>query len=334
MGKKLAFVAFSDIHFGDYKEFNNNGIRIHAHLQVLKYLDNLAFENKVPLLFAGDFFNNPNNISNRLLRIVFPYLIKGLKSRMIGIDGNHDQDSASSFRDIPDSYFHTLSLLNDKITCVNLKSVLINDYGDLTKDYIIHGIPYISYNIGFLEYIEKLSQTLDKSKKNILLIHTDLPDAEDTNGSKSSSVKGVSKEFYRLFKKFDLVLSGHIHKFQKLSSNCYMIGAPQQQRRTDMNCQMGFVKIYDDLSVEFQEIEFTPKFINITEENEKLNHKPNDFFTLIKKPNPRENKTSNGEKVEKTKNLKNIITDYCQNEKVSKIRKVKLLKLLKQNKND
>lgn len=327
MGKKLAFVAFSDIHFGDYKEFNENGVRIHSHLQVLKYLDNLAFENKVPLLFAGDFFNNPNNLSNRLLRIVFPYLVKGLKSYMIGIDGNHDQDSASSFRDIPDSYFHTLSLLNDKIHCVNLDKC---EY----KDYVIHGIPYISYNIGFLEHIEKLSQNLDKSRKNILLIHTDLPDAEDTNGSKSSSVKGVSKEFYRLFKKFDLVLSGHIHKFQKLSSNCYMIGAPQQQRRTDMNCKMGFVKIYDDLSVEFQEIDFTPKFINITEENEKLNYKPNDFFTLIKKPNNRESKNINGEKLEKTKNLKNIITDYCQNEKVSKIRKLKLLKILKQNKND
>jgi DNA repair exonuclease SbcCD nuclease subunit len=319
MGKKLKFIAFSDFHLGDYKEFNKDSSRINDHLEVLNYLDNKAFENGVPLLFGGDFFHNPNRVSNELLNVAFPVLLNKIRSTIIGIDGNHDQDSTSSIDRQPSSYFKTLSNIKPEIyKCVNLSNYKV-------KDTIIHGVPYIHYNIGFMDYVNNIK--LDKNYKNILLIHTDLPDAVDTNNSSFGQVQGIKKDFYNSFSRFDLVLSGHIHKHQKLSSNTYMIGAPQEQRRTDMGCPMGYLEIYDDLSVQFKEIKFSPKFVNITDEDEKKDYKPNDYFTFVKKDKPK----NKSEKVNDKKpiSVKNMILTYCQDKKISKVRKLKLMKILK-----
>lgn len=41
---------------------------------------------------------------------------------------------------------------------------------------MVYGVPYIDNNVGLSEYLKKLE--LDKSKKNILLLHTDYPGAK------------------------------------------------------------------------------------------------------------------------------------------------------------
>ena len=60
-----------------------------------------------------------------------------------------------------------------------------------------------------------------------------------------------------------------------------MVGAPNQQRKSDMGCQMGYVEIYEDFSTEFVPYK-APQFryYNEGEEHEDTN----DFWIEVPKP--------------------------------------------------
>lgn len=245
----VKFIAISDFHFSDWGQFNKEGKRINDQLDIWEKIEALCTEYNCPLLFPGDLFHNDKNLSNRLLNMVLPKLV-ATDIMIIGIDGNHDQDGISTPTRIPNSYMNLMSKLNTSWNCINFDSVV---FGNTT----IWGIPYLTHNIGFTEYIDNMD--IDTKRENILLIHTDLPGALDTSGREVGTASGISKQYSKLFSKFDLVLAGHIHKPQKLASNVIMVGAPQQQNRSDKNCEFGYWKIYDDLSAEFFKIE-APQF--------------------------------------------------------------------------
>lgn len=65
-----------------------------------------------------------------------------------------------------------------------------------------------------------------------------------------------------------------------------MVGAPLQQRRTDMNCKMGYWMIYDDLSMEFIELKGYPKFIDVESQDDVEND--GNYYTIIP-PKQRDN---------------------------------------------
>lgn len=311
--KKLIALALGDLHFEDWKQFNEDGRRIDAHLSVWALLEEECIAEGVPLIFTGDLFHNPKHISNKLLAKVLPTLAQA-EHLIIGIDGNHDQDSGSRIDNQPNSYFKTMSqAFPDTFKCINFSSYEIHGV-------VYHGVPYLTLNVGFEDYVKNIK--LDKTKKNVLVIHSDLPGAMDTNNMEVGSVHGISAQYSKVFKRFDLVLSGHIHKYQQLASNVYMVGAPLQQRRTDRNCEMGYVRIYDDLSIEFVEIENTPKFKTYTD-------KPENEYDYWDKE-IRAKKTKKENKVKKVgTSYKEIAKRYAQDKGISKIRTKKLIKLLK-----
>lgn len=47
-----------------------------------------------------------------------------------------------------------------------------------------------------------------------------------------------------------------------------MIGAPNHQRRTDRDCELGYWKIYEDLSLKFVPLKNFPKFIDVEREED------------------------------------------------------------------
>ena len=82
----------------------------------------------------------------------------------------------------------------------------------------------------------------------------------------------VSKTFYS----FTL----HIHKPQRLSKKVYMIGAPIQQRRTDKDCDMGYWKLYEDLSMVFVPLsDKFPRFIDVSSPEEVK--EDGNYYTVI-----------------------------------------------------
>lgn len=58
-----------------------------------------------------------------------------------------------------------------------------------------------------------------------------------------------------------------------------MIGAPNQQRRTDKNCKLGYWKIYEDLSMEFVPLKGFPKFKDV--ESEEDIKDDGNYYTII-----------------------------------------------------
>lgn len=256
--KKIIAIAFSDLHLNLWAKFNNENKRTLDGFKVLSCIRNVCDMYSVPALFCGDLFHKPESMDPDLLKIwkdinlEFDY---NASQCMWMISGNHDIKHVSKIGEKPDSWVNLLS--NEIFRCLDYDRVMIN------QDTWVIGVPYVDHNIGLNEYLKNLS--LQKGKKHILMLHTDYPGAQDTDGRVVDSVENLNMNVLR---RFDLVLCGHIHKPQRLGKKVYMIGAPIQQRRTDRDCEMGYWKVYSDLSMKFESFHEFPKFIDVASEDE------------------------------------------------------------------
>lgn len=249
MRKDIKFIVISDPHFQVWNQYNKGGIREKIYEIFFEKLRKLWEEyNKPPILCAGDWFQTNEHLKNETLDFFLPKIkvwFKGMN--VFGIPGNHD-----------------ISGTNPKINYTNWFKLLFSYY-DLTEGsidmggkYQIFGIPYLLNNIGLDKYIEKSKSEFIDGTKKILLLHTDLHGAVDTNGFEVSSVQNIPRD-YSIFDGFDLVLSGHIHKYQAIAKNIFIIGSIGHTRTTDNGCDMGCLLIDSKLGVTFKKIK-TPQF--------------------------------------------------------------------------
>lgn len=200
-------------------------------------VDKIASKNNAKVLFAGDLIENPNHIDQFELSLI-KSTFKNLEAHWIGISGNHDM----SERYI-DGLPTWVNCFKEIIQCIDFKRVYIG------YDIKVHGIPFLRNNIGFEEAVKNIK--VNEKQKNILLIHTEIPGAVDNNGFRADEVDNIPKMYSKLFKKFDLVIAGHIHKKQKIGSKILVPGAPTPQRSSDSNGEFGYWELYDDLSLKF-----------------------------------------------------------------------------------
>ena len=270
MAKKVIAIAFSDLHLNNWAKFNSDGRRTLNGFDVLYRIANICHHKKCPALFCGDLFHKPENIDQNLLDLVLTEFhnidVDYPEFRCYAINGNHDL-SVINHIDKPSSGWVTkFSRIFNWLVKADCMEFQINKYRAL-------GIPYIDHNHGLNDFIKRRNV-------DILLLHTDYPGAKDTDGRPVDSVENLN---INLLKPFKLVLCGHIHKPQRLGKKVYMVGAPQQQRRTDRDCKMGYLEIYDDLSVKFKYWEDYPKFIDVYDEND-INVDDGNYYTVIPKP--------------------------------------------------
>ncbi len=268
MGKKLIALSASDLHFHDWKQFNENGERTQITTDFIMELCTVANEYEVPVLVPGDWFHTPKGLSTKTLSL-FNKLMAYIRSnypdtRFITTSGNHDLDRGVSLvRAMQYAFPDTINCIDNDVTYLN--------------GVAIFGLPYTRRNTGLVDKIDKISKHLGKK---ILLLHTELYGAPDPSGYEPEP-QNLPRNLPALFKDFDLVLAGHIHKHTQVCKNIYMVGAPNQQRKSDAGCDMGYLKIYDDFSVEFVEVE-TPRFRYFKEGDEHEN--TNDFWIEVPKP--------------------------------------------------
>lgn len=272
MKPKVIALAFSDLHINLWTKFNADNKRTLDHFRVLSLIKKKCLKYNCPALFCGDLFHKPEGMSQDLMHLVFSELdkLKGDNFRIYAISGNHDLAHNNSISNKQPSYIKLLERY-DFIKCIDLHNV------EIPSGIRIYGVPYIDHNLGLNEYINGLS--LNDNHKNILLLHTDYPGAKDTDGAEVGSCENLNTN---LLQKFDLTLIGHIHKPQKLGKKVIMIGAPLQQRRTDRDCQLGYWKIYEDMTVKFKPLNIFPKFIDVDSE-EKIKEDGN-YYTVVSKP--------------------------------------------------
>lgn len=260
MSKPIA-LAFSDLHKKMWRGFSTNNDRLYTSLKPLEIIGKKAKKLGVPVLFTGDWDHDAKYVENLTNYEGFKHFKEFFEDKGIdlyAISGNHD----FSERNNPDSPGHShlrvYNLIFERFHQVDWISLSFYD------KFTVHGIPYIDNNIGFKKTVKNLA---NKAKSiggfNILLIHTNLHKAINEFGH-TFKANDIPKDMNEFFKDFDLVLSGHIHKKQKLGENIYMLGAPTQQNRGDTGGKMGYWIIYKDKPPKFKAIKL-PEFREINE---------------------------------------------------------------------
>lgn len=158
------------------------------------------------------------------------------------------------------------------------------------------------------------------------MLHTDYPGAKDTDDREIDSVENLN---INILDRFDLIICGHIHKPQRLSKKVYMIGAPNQQRRTDMNCKLGYWLIMEDLTMKFVELSDFPKFIDVESEEDVKDD--GNYYTLI----TRETIVESDNKIHKGLSKKKLVRLYLKYNNIKdKEKKECLLGIIKKAEED
>ena len=273
--KNLVAYVISDLHINDWAKFNENDTRTHNQMRILVSLLSKSYNERVPILFCVDLFHKPDIIRPELLNLIFHDSLV-IHTRYMGypimyaISGNHEINHISKIGEHPVSWTRLFTKMFPWLVCLDYCQILIKD------NIMIHGVPYVDHNIGLSKYLKEMK--LDPKQKHILMLHTDYPGARDTDGREVGSVENLN---LNVLDRFDLVLCGHIHKPQRLSKKVYMIGAPIQQRRTDRDCDMGYWKLYDDLSMTFVKLKGYPRFIDVESQDEIKDD--GNYYTVIPK---------------------------------------------------
>lgn len=284
MKKEAIFVVYSDIHHHIYNNFNEGDRRIKESIRVEKEIYRVAKQLDVPKLFVGDILHNEKSVSNKLLEYILPHYAKLLGSTnnpTIAITGNHDQSEQNTPEHRSPSYINTFSKIFPGLICLDFEHIIENGCK-------IHGIPYLTHDIGMYESIKKCKKEIDKDYKNILMLHTTLPGSIDTDGRPMENLT-LGNRTLKLLKKFDLVIVGHIHRPMMLGKNILQVGATNQQRKTDKDSDLGYWVIYQDLSVKFFPIK-SAKFVELDWGEDKPDNK-NYYYNKLKEVTPSEFKT-------------------------------------------
>lgn len=309
--KDVIAVAFSDLHINLWAKFNDNNHRTLNSFRVLSIIQKVCKEYNCPALFCGDLFHKAETMDQDLSEIVYNELNRLGGLWIYAISGNHDIKNVSRVGNPPYSWLYTVERYGIEI--IDYTTRILSGYH---KEIEVHGVPYIDNNIGISKYLSELK--LDKSKKHILLLHTDYPGAKDTDGREIDSVENLN---LNTLNRFDLVLCGHIHKPQRLGKKVYMIGAPNQQRRTDKNCKLGYWKIYEDLSMEFVPLKGFPKFKDV--ESEEDIKDDGNYYTII--PQKASTPVNNKHKITKQLSKKTLAKRYLKEKGIKDEVKTNLL---------
>ena len=308
MSKKVIAIAFSDLHINLWAKFNNDNKRTLDHFRVLELIAEACKKHDCEALFCGDFLHKPESLDQELAILIKNQLEKLWRKyprfRVYAIDGNHDLKSINRIDDIKSGWVRFFD--NDRnIVTLSPKTPPVYLYPDIR----IFGVPYIDHNVGLSECIKSLR--LDKDYKNILLLHTDYPGAKDCDGRMVDSVENLN---LNVLDRFDLVLCGHIHKPQRLSKKVYMVGAPLQQRRTDKDTELGYWKVYEDLSMEFVSLnEYFPRFIDVESEDDIKDD--GNYYTVLPKKSSIEVNTKH--KISKQLYTKRLAKTYMKEKGIS-----------------
>jgi len=307
MDKKIIGLASADWHFYDWKQFNENEERIFITIHFMFDLFLRAQSLRVPIFFPGDLFHTPKSITTKTL-CLFNSTMRGFIRefngvKIYGISGNHEIDGKYSlFQAACDAFPEVFECLDNKVLEIN--------------GYSIIGIPYIRRNIGLVDKIKEFAKI---GGNKILLLHTELYGAPDPSGY-IPEPQNLPRQLNALFKDFNLVLAGHVHKFTRVEKNVYMVGAPNQQRKSDAGCDMGYLEIYDDFSVK-QVIYKSPKFRFYQEGEE--HERTLDFWIEI--PKPKKIKKHSEAEFKSTMDKTEMAKRYAEEKGIKSSRKIRAL---------
>lgn len=255
--RQLIALASGDWHLYNWNNFNKGGRRLNTSAYFISHILSEAEEHEIPILFTGDFGHTPDGITTKTFEFfsdVFRHSEDNFDTKIMGISGNHDLSEVNTLdKPSPSIWSAMCNCFPKLLQDISLKKDRIPGI-----DVMVYGIPYLTHNKGMADYIEKITPELDnysdRGGRNILLIHSDIWGARDPSGREIGTTENIPRNLDKFFRSFDLVLAGHIHMYSELwDGKVFMVGAPYQQRKSDMGCKMGYLEIYNDLTVKFIE---------------------------------------------------------------------------------
>lgn len=229
----MKFLHTSDLHIG---KIVNEFSMIEDQEYILAQIKAIAMSEKVDaVIIAGDIYDRsiPSTEAVELLDRFLTELLAE-KIQVIMISGNHDSPERVSFAD---KILEKQGLYISGSIEGNIKQVTLQDeWGDVTFVCIPFVKPALVGVKTSAEAVEKLLLEYKKQAKNqdrkVLVTHFfvtgDNGEAPELSESESTvNVGGLDNVPSSLFKDFDYVALGHIHKSQKIGERpVYYVGAP------------------------------------------------------------------------------------------------------------
>ncbi len=196
---------------GDLHATNKNLDKVNKLFNMVEDLNN-------PVIWLGDLLDTKEVIRGNCLNLVYERF-KNSKLSHIVLVGNHDYFNL----DCKDHSLRTLEMLPN-ITIVDAPTYM-------------GGMSFIPF-MHDKEQLKKTLATTRRSESSILFAHLDVVGFDYGNGSISES--GIIKEDLR---NFDLVISGHYHKFQN-NKNLVYLGTPFSHSFGESDCDK-YIAILD-----------------------------------------------------------------------------------------
>ena len=264
----MKFIHLSDLHLG--KRVNEFSM-LEDQEFILKEIINIIDEQKPNgVIIAGDVYDKsvPSAEAVELFDNFLVSLVKRNLSVFV-ISGNHDSAERIAFggRIMTKSGIYMSPVYSGSIEPITLT----DDFGDIN----VYMLPFVkpshikrffpekeidSYTDAIKTAIE--SMNIDSSKRNILITHQFVTGAVRTE-SEDISVGGSDNVDATVFKDFDYVALGHIHKSQKCGGGEYIryCGTPLKYSFSEANDKKSLtvidVKNKGEISLDF--IPLTPK---------------------------------------------------------------------------
>lgn len=255
---KTKYVVFSDLHlhaFNDYAkltgEYGNTRLenQVKALEDVLKY----ASYNDAIVLFLGDLYHQRGKVATNVFNAGFDMFNKYRDVTVYALEGNHDNISNSIHSDSSLEPYKALPNFN-----------LIKEY----EKFFVRDDTFVGVSYG--EEYEELKNFIKDNSGTALLGHLGV---EGSYGAGSSKLDGpfTTHDLYA-HENYEIVLLGHYHRRQEVSSGVHYVGNPLAQDFGDSEQEKGFYTFDTESghvvegSFIFHKLDY-PMFYKITQDN-------------------------------------------------------------------
>lgn len=264
----MKFIHLADLHLGKkIGDYSLDDVQKNA----LDFIVDLCIKRTIDLVvIAGDVYDskNPSVSATNLLDYFLSELHKN-KIKVLMISGNHDQEDKLHFGSniLKHDGIHIVTNVRDSINPIVIDDVnfyllpFINKY-DVKNEFEVDDIESLDEAIKYV--IDKIN--IDTSKKNVIVSHQAVVGSSKERPSGSETSISVDKDGYiggedivpaSLYKDFNYVALGHIHKACNIASNMRYPGALLKYHKDEAGYKKTFT-IVDTNDFSIEEVPFKP----------------------------------------------------------------------------
>lgn len=237
MGTTEKIIVLADPHIHNYSQHDKQGSRLANCVKLIEeVIDRAKAEGIRTILCCGDWFDKatlPASVINASAKLVAKMDAAGI--RLVTISGNHDMYTTPIFGQPKGTALEYMAELSPNVHVID-DTV---DLGLLESGTLVWGIPYYDHAkelSAALDHAVKKVETMDPDDKayRVLVIH------QTPVGLDNDLIKTETDPADPRYDHFDLILCGHIHTRQKLTSKFLIVGTPIHRSNEDAGLEKGY----------------------------------------------------------------------------------------------